>query len=80
MAICYNSIMVCVFKTRLKELRLERNLSQTELAKCLQVSQATIGKWETGDRKPDLESLMKISVFFGVSADYLLGLRDTIMV
>ena len=64
------------FKERLKELRLERGLTQTELANKTKISQAGIAKWETGDRTPNLEYLIVLAKFFGVSADYLLGLED----
>jgi len=65
-----------MFKERLKELRIEKKLSQKELALALSVSQRSISSWETGFRQPDFESLEKIAKFFGVSADYLLGLTD----
>ena len=65
-----------LFKERLKELRLERKLSQADLAKELNVSQRSISSWETGFRQPDFETLKRIAKFFDVTADYLLGLGD----
>lgn len=65
-----------IFKERLKELRIERKLSQAELAKELNVSQRSISSWETGFREPDFAMLERIAVFFDVTADYLLGLAD----
>ena len=65
-----------LFKERLKELRVERKLSQTDLAKELNVSQRSISSWETGFRQPDFETLERIAKFFDVTADYLLGLGD----
>ena len=64
------------FKERLKELRLERGLTQTELANKTKISQAGIAKWETGDRTPNLEYLIVLAKFFGCSADYLIGLEN----
>lgn len=64
------------FKTKLKELRNELNLLQKQLAMDLGVTQACIGKWETGDREPSLDDLIKVAKYFGVSTDYLLGLED----
>ena len=61
---------------RLKELREERRLSQDGLALKLNVSQSTISAYEIGDRTPDLETLIAIAQFFGVSLDYLAGLSD----
>ncbi|HIX09794.1 MAG TPA: helix-turn-helix domain-containing protein [Firmicutes bacterium] len=65
-----------IFHERLKELRTEANLSQTELAKILGVNQRTISNWENGDRQPDFNMLEKIANYFHVSADYLLGLTN----
>ena len=64
------------FSVKLKELRLEKNLLQKQLAAELGVTQACIGKWETGDREPSLDDLIKVAKYFAVSTDYLLGLED----
>ena len=65
-----------LFKERLRELRTERKLSQSELAKALNVSQRSISSWETGFRQPDFEMLEQIVKFFDVTAGYLLGLEE----
>ena len=62
------------FKDRLKELRIEKELSQSKLAEKLGVDFRTISNWENGVRKPDIDTLVKIARFFDVSTDYLLGL------
>ena len=64
------------FKEKLKELRTEKNLSQIQFAKIINVSQRSISSWETGFREPDFETLEKLAKFFDVSTDYLLGLED----
>lgn len=64
------------FQERLKELRLDKHLSQTELAKILEVSQSAITKWECGRTEPTASALIKLSGYFGVSTDFLLGLKD----
>ena len=64
------------FAERLKELRMEKNLLQSELGKFLSVDQRTISNWEKGIRQPDFETLAAIARFFDVSVDYLLGLED----
>ena len=64
------------FSERLKELRLEKNLTQTELAQETGISQAGIAKWETGDRNPSVDCLIILAKFFGVTIDYLVGLED----
>lgn len=64
------------FKDKLKELRIEKKISQAELAKELNVSQRSISSWETGFRQPDFETLEKIAKYFNVSTDYILGIKD----
>lgn len=61
---------------RLRELREQRRLNQEGLAMKLNVSQSTISAYEVGERVPDLETLIAIADFFGVSLDYLAGLSD----
>lgn len=61
------------FPDRLKKLRKEKNLYQKELAEHLGVSRPTVTQYESGQRKPDNETLEKIADFFSVSIDYLLG-------
>lgn len=61
-----------VFGKRLRELRLEKNLSQRELGTIFSVCNQTISFWETGAREPDLDNLVAIARFFDVSVDYLL--------
>ena len=65
-----------IFAERLKELRLEKNLSLKELAKEIGVSDIAISRWENELRIPNIESLVELAKFFGVSSDYLLGLED----
>ena len=65
-----------MFAQRLKELRLENNLSQNQLAKQLGISQAAINKWEKNIIVPTLDSAVLVAKFFGVSVDYLAGLED----
>ncbi len=52
--------------SRLRQLRLERNISRKDLADSLFVSQATISRWESGDRQPDLVTLSQIAKALGV--------------
>lgn len=61
---------------RLKDLREQIGLNQEGLAQKLNVSQSTISAYETGERMPDLNTLIKIVSFFNVSLDYLVGLSD----
>ncbi|WAM36578.1 helix-turn-helix domain-containing protein [Caldicellulosiruptor acetigenus] len=63
-------------RNRIRELRLERGLSQEELGKVLNVSGRTIGHYENGSREPSPEALNKLADFFGVTIDYLLCRTD----
>ncbi len=64
------------FANRLKELRIEKSYSQSKLAKLLNVDQRTISNWENAVREPDFDMLIKITLLFDTSTDYLLGLTD----
>lgn len=57
----------------IKELRVERGLSQAALAKVIGVSQKAIDYWERGLNEPKASYIILLSDFFGVTADYLLG-------
>jgi len=61
---------------RLKELRESKGLNQQGLAIKLNMSQPSISYYETGERKPDLDTLIMISDYFNVSIDYLVGRSD----
>ena len=63
-------------KTRVKELREERDLSQTTLGAHSGCSQNTISKIELGECDPKASVLIEMSKYFGVSVDYILGLTD----
>lgn len=62
------------FADKLKELRTNKKLSQTELAEKLGVSRGSISFYENGERTADIDFVYKAAQFFNVSADYLLGL------
>ena len=65
-----------VFGERLKEIREERSLSMSELARQMETSHQNISRWERGEIMPSGETLVKLVNFLKVSADYLLGLRN----
>lgn len=62
---------------RLRELRKNRRLSQSEFARQFGVAQNTVSNWENGNRLLDTDTANKIADFFGVSVDYLLGREPT---
>lgn len=61
---------------RLKQLRLEKNLIQKEIAQLLNISTSAYGYYEQSKRDPDTKTLIILAEFFDVSVDYLLGLTD----
>jgi transcriptional regulator with XRE-family HTH domain len=61
---------------RIKELRLKKEYTQPQLAKYMNVSKQTVSNWEKENRIPDANTLKKLSCFFDVSVDYLLGIVD----
>lgn len=61
------------FKTRLKQLRNERGISQRQLAEFLKVAPSTISMYENGQREPNFEVLESLADFFNVDLNYLLG-------
>lgn len=62
-----------MFGTILKNLRLEKNITQKDLAKHLGVSDRSVGYYETGQRTPPPDILEKIADYFNVTVDFLLG-------
>ena len=64
------------FPARLTELLKENNLSKRGFAKLIGVSAMSVSDWSTGKVQPTAENIYIVSEFFGVSADYLLGLED----
>ncbi|AGF54771.1 DNA-binding protein [Clostridium phage HM T] len=65
-----------LLKDRLKELRLERDLLQKDIAQILNLTTSAYGYYEQGKRVPDSETIKILSNFYNVSSDYLLGMSD----
>ena len=61
------------FGNRLKDLRIEKRISQSELGKRIGVSNASISQYESGTRFPDTQKLELLADVLEVSTDYLLG-------
>ena len=58
---------------RIRDLREDRDLNQTAIAKYLGMSQTGYSKYETGERDIPTQILIKLADLYGVSVDYLLG-------
>ena len=59
----------------IKILRIEKGMTQTELASLLFTSQDTISLWERNKSLPDVKSVVKMASIFNVSTDYILGVE-----
>jgi len=62
---------------KIKSLRKEQDVTQEKLAAYLNISYQAVSKWEKGTALPDITLIPRIANFFGVSADELLGMKDT---
>lgn len=67
-----------MFAENLKQLRKDKNLTQTELADLFGYSHVAVVKWENGTREPDFATLIKLADYFEVTTDYLLGRKKEI--
>lgn len=63
---------------RIRDLREDRDLSQTELAKILNMSQTGYSKYEVGTNDIPTKILIQLAKLYGTSVDYLLGITDEI--
>lgn len=64
------------FSTRLKAVRNFYGITQEEACVGMEICRSTYAYYELGRTEPSLATLRKIAVFYGVSADYLLGLKS----
>ena len=72
--------MVYDFGYRLRDLRAKKRLTQTQVAKRLNLSKATISGYENNIKTPSLDVLIQLSALYGASTDYILGLENRKMV
>ena len=61
---------------RIKELRIEKNISQRTLSELCKVKQSCVSKWERGATLPPVDIIIILSRIFEISSDYLLGITD----
>ncbi len=61
---------------RIKELMQEKGIQQQQMAELLNVSRASIYKYQQGKAEPNIETLIKIADYFDVSLDYLCGRQN----
>ncbi len=61
---------------RLRALRTAHGINQVTLAKALGVTKQCVCNWENDNVQPSIEMLVKLSQYFNVSCDYMLGLEE----
>ena len=66
-----------VLAKRLKQCRIEKGLTQNEVAISCDITEKTYQNYELKRREPKLEILLRIADFYQVSLDYLVGRTDT---
>lgn len=67
------------FGERLSALRRANNYTQEQLAECLEVSRQTVSRWESDLMFPETEKLVRIARMFGVTVDYLLTGKESVL-
>lgn len=65
-----------VFSERIKKLRIEKKMTQQELGNIFGLTSTGISYWESGKAIPNMEIINKLSDFFGVTIDYLIGKNE----
>ena len=61
---------------KIKELRLDKGMKQTDIAKVLGIAPTTYAGYEQGKSEPNLDTVIFLAQYFKVTTDYLLGLED----
>lgn len=61
---------------RIKFLRIKHGHTQKELSEHLYKSESAVRMWELGKSEPDIDTIVKMAIYFGVSVDHLLGFDD----
>ena len=68
--------METIFQKRLKELRMEKGVSQQQLGGAIGATYSAVSYWENGTNEPKIGYLIALCKYFNVTSDYLLGLSD----
>lgn len=69
-------MMVFDFGIRLRELRRRKKMTQAQVAKRLNLSKTAVSGYENNTKTPSVDVLIQLSILYGVTTDYLLGLDN----
>lgn len=72
------SSKIMQYNEKLKQLREDNDLTQTQIAKLLNVSQITYSQYERGVRSLPLEHLKTLCLYYGIKSDYILGIPNNL--
>ena len=72
----YATLEVVIMYQRIRDLREDRDLKQRQVAEYLNCSQQVYSNYELGQRDIPTDTLIRLSKFYDVSVDYILGLTD----
>ncbi|MBS6450756.1 MAG: helix-turn-helix transcriptional regulator [Ruminococcus sp.] len=64
------------YAKRIRDIREDNDLNQTQIAELLKTTQQQYGRYESGQRKLPIDHLITLCRFYNISADYILGLID----
>ena len=64
------------YKERIRNIREDKDIQQEIIAKLLDTTQSNYSKYERGERKLSIEDLIKLCIYYNLSADYILGFTD----
>ena len=67
------------YQQRIKDLRIDKDLKQEDIAKILGTTQQYYGQYEIGKRPLTIEHLITLCKYYNVSSDYVLGFTDTVI-
>lgn len=69
-------LIMIIVSEKIKQLRIQKGLTQSQLSSLLGCSSSTISGYELGTKRPDYENLVALARIFNVSTDYLLGVEN----
>ena len=72
--------MIYGMSDKIRELRLQKNLTQSQVAQRLGITKNAVNSWEKGASSPTLKNVAELAGILGVSTDYLLGVKQRLTV